>query len=55
VAAEISVELARTTFDLAYDTARDARSVLGWASSSALTAATLAGSLSRSALVRTDR
>ncbi|MDX6400568.1 MAG: hypothetical protein QOF27_1174, partial [Gaiellaceae bacterium] len=49
-AAEIGVEVARTAFDLVYDTARDPRGVTRWASSSVTTAASLAGRTSLDAI-----
>lgn len=49
-AAEIGVDVARTAFDLAYDVARERRGVVRWASSSAVTAAALAGRASRDAV-----
>ncbi len=51
-AAGIGIDVARTAFDVAYDTVRDRRSVLRWASSSVASAATLARGASADAVRR---
>jgi menaquinone-9 beta-reductase len=54
-AAEIGIELARTAFDVAYDTATDHRGVARWASGAALSAGAVAGRASRDLLGATLR